>query len=367
MAIGSKRLGSGAKFKARALDEQVIVITGASSGIGLATARRAAKAGAKVFLIARNGDALETIVKDIRSSGGAADYAVADVGDHAAVEAAADAAVARFGRIDTWVNNAGVAIYAALVDTPRDEHERLMRTNYWGAVNGAMAAVARMRAGGGTLITVGSLASEMPAPDMGVYVASKHAVKGYIDTLRLELKRDGAPIRVSLVKPSGIATPMDDHVANHGPGAARLPPPLYAPELVAQTILMAARRPMREATVGGAGQLQIMAATHFPSLFSRTGGVATPILYDPDRPNAGRNNLFAPMAGGDMHSRREGHGRRSSVYTSLELHPALRLVPAVIALAGVGWISRAWASSPARPWPWRVGRRVARRCAGDRP
>ena len=301
----------------------------------------AAAAGAKVFLIARNGDALATAVSEILAAGGDAAFAVADVGDEAALEAAADAAIARFGRIDTWVNNAGVAIYASLVDTPRDQHERLMRTNYWGAVNGALTAVKRMRARGGTLITVGSLASQMPAPDMGAYVASKHAVKGYIDTLRLELKRDGVPIQITLVKPSGIATALDDHAANLGPGAARIPPPLYAPELVARTILAAARRPIREVTVGGAGQAQIMAATHFPGLFSRLGGGATAVLYDRKRPNEGGDNLFAPISAAKVHSRREGRGRRISLYTALELNPVLRLAPVLIAATGAAlWTAR---------------------------
>jgi NAD(P)-dependent dehydrogenase (short-subunit alcohol dehydrogenase family) len=129
--------------------EQVVIITGASSGIGLETARMAARAGACVHLIARNDDALAAIVADIEQAGGTASFAVADVGDRAALATAAAIAVERFGRIDTWVNDAGVAIYAALLDTPLAEHERLFRTNYFGVVNGAQVAIEHLRRQGG--------------------------------------------------------------------------------------------------------------------------------------------------------------------------------------------------------------------------
>ncbi len=136
------------------LADQVILITGASSGIGLVTAKAAARRGARVMLVARNERVLSEAVDGIVAAGGVAAYAVADVGSLEQVRAAADAAILQFGRIDTWVNNAGVAIYANLVDTPTDEHERLFRTNYFGMVNGALTAVAHLRDAGGALITV---------------------------------------------------------------------------------------------------------------------------------------------------------------------------------------------------------------------
>ena len=313
----------------RPLSQQVVVITGASSGIGLVTARKAAEAGAKVLLVARGETVLRTIVEDIEARGGQAAYAVADVGELSQLEQAAQMAVARFGRIDTWVSNAGVAIYADLLTTPRDEHERLFRTNYWGAVNSAEVAVPHLRAAGGALITVGSLASDMGSPVMGAYVAAKHAVKGYVDSLRIELNRDKVPVVVTLVKPSGIHTPLNAHVANHKPGEAKIPPPVYAPELVADAILHAAQHRVREVTVGGAGLAQVLVATHFPSLFAKLAGAVTPLLNDPKRPSTPGDNLFGPAAGGEVRGR-VASGRRFSLYTTARLHP---LAPAAAAVA----------------------------------
>ena len=314
------------------LSQQVMVITGASSGIGLATARRAARSGAKVVLVARGEPALRAAVGDIVASGGQAAYAVADVGELAQVQQAARLAVERFGRIDTWVSNAGVAIYADLLTTPRDEHEQLFRTNYWGAVNSAEVAVPYLRASRGALITVGSVASDMGSPVMGAYAAVKHATKGYVDSLRIELNRDKVPVVVTLIKPSGIGTPLNAHVANHKDGEAQIPPPVYAPQTVAAAILHAAEHPIREVTVGSAGLAQVLFASHFPAVFARVAGAVTPLLNDPKTPSTPGDNLFTPFSG----AKTRGHGpsgRPFSVYTTVRLHP---LAPAVAAFAAAG-------------------------------
>lgn len=320
------------------LAEQVILITGASSGIGLVTARMAAARGAQVMLVARDGDALVRIVREIEAAGGKADFATADVGDLRDVQRAASKAVERFGRIDTWVNDAGVAIYAKLVDTPMDEHERLLRTNYLGAVHGCLIAVEHLQRAGGALITVGSIVSDIPTPGMGAYAASKHAVKGYVDSLRIEIIADRLPISVTLIKPAGIDTPIAEHAANHLDGAALLPPPVYAPELVAEAILDAAQHPRRDVTVGGAGRMQVLAAQHFPGLLDRLGPTLLPWLRDPKRPATRTNNLTAPQDGGRERSH-DQHGRSVSVYEAAGRH---RLATATTVGAALGLAALAW-------------------------
>jgi NAD(P)-dependent dehydrogenase (short-subunit alcohol dehydrogenase family) len=190
-------------MRLKPLSKQVVVITGASSDVGLITARRAAGAGAKIFLIARNGEALAEIVQEIEANGGAAAFAAADVGNREPLQAAADKAAARYGWIDCWISNASVAIYAPLLETPLDEHERLFRTNYFGAVNGAQIALPFLAASGAALITVGSIAGDMPSPMMGAYTAFKHALAAFVRSLRIERKAARSPVSVTLISRAG--------------------------------------------------------------------------------------------------------------------------------------------------------------------
>jgi NAD(P)-dependent dehydrogenase (short-subunit alcohol dehydrogenase family) len=306
----------------RPLADQVILVTGASSGIGLVTARLAAKRGAKLMLVARNGAALRDIVDGIGADGGQAHFAVADVGDPAALGAAADAAIARFGRIDTWVNNAGVAIYAPLMDTPDDEHERLFRTNYFGVVNGSRLAVRHLRRNGGALITVASIAADMPSPIMGAYAASKHASRAFTESLRIELAAAGLPISVSLVKPSGIATPIAVNAANHLEGEAKIPPPVYDPALVAEAILHCAAHRRRDITVGGLGRLEVLFAKHAPALFERLAPGIVPLLSDPAMARTTADALDRPVSDGAERAPHE-HGIRHSPYGLVQRHRAV--------------------------------------------
>ncbi len=315
------------------IDRQVIVITGASSGIGLVTARAAARRGAQVMLVARNGPALEAIVQQIGAAGGRAACAVADVGDPAAVEAAAAQAIAIFGRIDSWVNCAGVAIYGKLADIPENEHQRLFQTNYFGVVHGTLTALKHLRNNGGAIITVGSIAGDLPSPIMGAYAASKHAVKGFIESLRIEVNAERLPVALTLIKPSGIDTPIAGHAANHLGAAALIPPPVYDPRLVADTILEAAAKPRRTVTIGGIGRMQVLASTHFPGMLAHFGGLLMPLLSDPARPQTPSSNLETPTAGGIERSRHQ-HGRRVSTYRLATLHPlATALCGAAVAIA----------------------------------
>jgi short-subunit dehydrogenase len=307
-------------IKLKPLDEQVMVITGASSGIGLVTARSAAAKGAKVMLVARSEEELGTIVREINESGGTAAFVAADVADPEAMTGVAAKTRAQFGRIDTWINNAGVAIYAKLLHTPEDEHQRLFQTNYFGVVHGCLAAVPVLKDDGGALITVASIASDIGSPMMGAYSASKHAVKAYVQALRIELKEMAPAISVTLIKPAGIDTPIAQHAANHEGGEAQIPPPVYDPQLVADAILDCAVHPRREITVGGAGRAQVLFAEHFPALFEWLAPSATKGLTDDSKPQPKPSNLFGGVRAGKERSG-EHHAKPFSVYTSAMEHP----------------------------------------------
>ncbi len=232
--------------KLKPIGAQVVVITGASSGIGRATAIMAAARGATVVIAARNQQALDTLADEIAASGGRAVAIVCDVSDPDPIQHLADETIARCGRIDAWVNNAGVAIAARLEDLPLADARRLFDVNFWGVVNGSLAALPHLEAQGGALINLGSFTSDVAAPYMGMYSASKAAIKGYTDALRIELLMDRRPISVTLIKPAPIATPVLQHQRNLLDHQATMPPPFYRPEDVARTILYAAEHPVRD-------------------------------------------------------------------------------------------------------------------------
>ncbi|HKG77848.1 MAG TPA: SDR family oxidoreductase, partial [Pyrinomonadaceae bacterium] len=212
--------------KLKKLSDQVIVITGASSGIGLVTARMAAKHGARLVLNARNEEALRRVCDEINATGGEAVHVAGDVGQFDDVQNIADKAIRRFGGFDTWINNAGVSIYGRMLDQSLDDQRRLFDTNYWGVVHGSVVACAHLRIKGGALINVGSVLSDVAIPIQGTYCATKHAVKGYTDALRLELEEEGAPVSVTLIKPSTIDTPYVHHAKNLMPVEPMNPPPV---------------------------------------------------------------------------------------------------------------------------------------------
>jgi NAD(P)-dependent dehydrogenase (short-subunit alcohol dehydrogenase family) len=193
------------------LDQQVVVLTGATSGIGLSTTRALAERGAKLVLVARNAEALDTLVEECRKKGTQAISAPADVGHFAELERVSSRAVEEFGGFDTWINNAGVAIYGTCDEVPLEDHRRLFDTNYWGVVHGSLIAARHLRDKGGKIINTGSVLSDRAMILQGPYSASKHAVKGFTDALRMEVEEAGDPIDVTLIKPSAIDTPYMEH------------------------------------------------------------------------------------------------------------------------------------------------------------
>ncbi|GAA0221559.1 SDR family oxidoreductase [Cryptosporangium japonicum] len=230
------------------ISDQVVVITGASTGIGRATALTLAGRGATVVAAARNEGALESLVADAR---GEVLAVPTDVSDGAAVRALADAAENAYGRIDTWVNNAAVAMWGRIEDISGDEFDRVMRVNFLGQVHGVHAALpALRRAGGGGIIGVASVESIRAVPLQAPYSASKFALQAFYECLRIELAQEGAPISVSTVLPAAIDTPLYDHGRSKLGALPKPPPPVYAAELVAEAIAGAAVRPRREIPVG---------------------------------------------------------------------------------------------------------------------
>lgn len=322
-------------IKLKRLEDQVIVITGGTSGIGLATAKRAARRGARVVLCSRNEPELRETVAAIEEAGGRAHSVVADVASQADVERLAASAVEAFGSIDTWVNNAGVSFYGNLTEVAIEDMRRLFEVNFWGTVYGARAAVARLRGNGGALINIGSVVSDRAVPLQGAYSASKHAVKGFTDALRMELEEEQAPISVTLIKPSTIDTPYFQHAKNYMAVEPKPPAPVYAPEVVANAILRAAEHPVRDITIGGGGRLIMALGKALPRL---TDFYMERSMFDSQRSDvpAGQrpDNLYVHSAEEGMErGSYQGHVMRSSAYTRATLSPGKALLAAGLGLA----------------------------------
>jgi short-subunit dehydrogenase len=320
--------------KLKPVRDQVMVITGADSGIGLATARLAARRGARLVLNSRNEAELARVCAELRRDGGQVEWMAGDVADPLAMLNLAEVAIRAFGRIDTWINNAGVSAYGLIEDVPVEDAHRIFETNYFGMVNGTLAALPYLKANGGALINVGSIVSDTYMPLQGHYIASKHAVKGFTDALRTELMHEKAPVVVTLVKPSAIDTPYPEHAANYMDAEPKHPAPVYDPRVVARAILFCAEHPRRSVTVGGGGRLMAKIGLRAPGL---ADVLNQSMVKQQKRSTPGSlpqdTGLWSPPARtGRERGDQPGHIHKSSAYTAMALHPGRT----ALALAAIG-------------------------------
>jgi NAD(P)-dependent dehydrogenase (short-subunit alcohol dehydrogenase family) len=279
---------------------QVIVITGASSGIGRAIVQRFAGPGVKIGLIARSTEGLEGAERDVERAGGEALKLQVDVADHDAVEAAADAVEEAFGPIDVWVNDAMTTVFAFFEDIEPDEFRRATEVTYLGTVWGTRAALKRMLPRDrGAIVQVGSAMCYRGIPLQSPYCGAKHAIKGFMDSIRTEVRHKGANVHLSMVQLPGVNTPQFDHCRDKLPERPQPVPPVYQPEVAADAVYFAAQTGKREVYVGIPTVYTIWGDRLAPWLVDRylartaVKGQQSGVPKSPDR----RDNLFEPPPG----------------------------------------------------------------------
>ncbi|GAA3578169.1 SDR family oxidoreductase [Microlunatus spumicola] len=328
------------KIRLKPLDEQVVVVLGASSGIGRASALRLAARGARLVVGARSQPGLASLVQEITAAGGEAVHLVCDAADPDQVQRLADLAVSRFGRIDTWVNAAALSLFATFEDTTPAEFRRVVEVNYLGQVHGALAALPHLRAAGqGALISISSVESRVALPLHAAYSAGKHAVQGAMDALRRDLIADGAPISVTTVKPATIDTPLFTNSRNKMDRRPKGPPPVYSPEVVAACVEHAAEHPVRDLLAGGAAAQMLATEALAPKVMDLLlAKVAIRAESTREKvPGGSPGNLDAPTS--DDRVKADLHGR-PSLFTWLQLHPRARVLTAAGALAAPTLVRR---------------------------
>ena len=331
---------------ARALSGQVVVVTGASSGVGRAIARAFGRARSRVGLIARTREALENAAREIHEGGGEALVLPLDVSDARAVQQAADEVAARWGRIDTWVNDAMVSVFSPVSQTTPEEYRRVTEVNYLGTVHGTLAALRHMRATGeGTIIQIGSALVYRSIPLQSAYCASKAAIRGFTDSLRCELVHEKSRIRVTMLQLPAVNTPQFEVMRTRLPRHPKPVPPIYQPEAIAHAVLRVAAKPVREMWLAPSAIAAIVGQRLAPGLLDRYLGRRGYEAQQTGEPvAAGRpDNLFAPLPGD-----RGAHGRFDAEARprSLEMSARLRARALAVAAAAAGVVAfvgiRAW-------------------------
>jgi len=325
-------------MRLKPVEEQVVALMGASSGIGRETALRFAKRGAKVVVSARGEEGLDSLVEEMRHESGEAMAVVTDTSDFGQVKAVAERAVEEYGRLDTWVHLAAVGLFATFEETTPEEFARVIDVNLMGQVYGAMAALPHLkREGRGALIHISSVEAKRSFPFHSAYGASKHGIDGFLEALRVELKHEGWPISVTQVMPGTINTPFFDK------GRTKLSvkpvgvPPIYEPQTVANIILYAAENPARDLVCGGAAQALILNQRLSPRMLDAlltTRAGFSPQMTDEPRSENDPDNLYAPIQGHDT-ARNGFRALSRSLYNWLEMRPVVRRGAAVGTALGI--------------------------------
>ena len=313
---------------------EVVVVTGASAGVGRATVRAFAQRGARLGLLARGCDGLQAAADDVRAAGGEALVLPTDVADAAQVEAAAEAVEQAFGPIDIWVNNAMVSVFSPIKDMTAEEFQRVTEVTYLGYVYGTLAALRRMLPRDrGCIIQVGSALAYRGIPLQAAYCAAKHAVQGFTESLRCELLHDQSNVRVTMVQMPALNTPQFNWVKSRLPRKPQPVPPIFQPEVAAQAIVWAAQHNRREVYVSWPTVKAIvgdkLAPGYADRYLARTGYDAQQYdgLADPDRPH----NLWEPLPGDHG-----AHGDFDARATRISLQFWINKHRRALALAGLG-------------------------------
>ncbi len=281
-------------------DPQIVVVTGASSGVGRAVARAFGARGARVALVARTIEALDACAREIEDAGGEALVCTADVADAAAVERAAAAAEARWGRIDVWVNAAMATVLAPVENTTPAEYRRVTEVTYLGYVHGTLAALKRMRPrDAGTIVQVGSALAFRSIPLQSAYCAAKAAIRAFTDSLRTELLHDGSAVRLTQVHLPAVNTPQSERQRNKMPKRQQPVPPLFSPEAIAETILWAADHAPRQMLVGMPTLKAVWGQKFIPGLLDRYLARAGWEPQFVDEPNDQRADMLFEILPGD--------------------------------------------------------------------
>lgn len=320
------------------INQQVVAVVGASSGIGRETALQFAKRGAKVVVSARSEPGLLSLVDEIRRNGGDATAIVADVSDFQQVKAIADKTVEVYGRLDTWVHAAATGVIAPFEKITPEEFKRVIDVNLTGQAYGAMAALPHLkREGRGALIHISSIEGRRAIPLQSPYSASKHGVEGFLEALRVELKHEQIPISVTSVMPSVINTPYYNKVRTKLGVKPTGPPPYYEPSLVADAILYVAEHPTRDFIVGDVGKVLDLLQRISPQLVDNlllVIGFAGQRTNEPKSEDA-PNNVFEPIQGYDRVEGDFGNLTIPSFTDWLDKNPPLKWGAVAAAALGV--------------------------------